>query len=346
MSINLFHHLNLRPDNPLTLEAFTEQLREREVHFLPDKTLPLNEVRVDEDLNLIIPGEGRRFALNSHSKGQLNSILGFKADRWFEGADTDVKQQELNIRLQRARTDVKFRLTDTVLEGSSANGTIAGIVTPGFQPISDAVVSGVLGFSMPRDSKILRASITEQTAEWVIALGGPIGIPSVGDTFQALSISNSNTGAASFTMRAMFLRIACKNGLVVPAFSASGKSASLLISRKHTGNALEEVLDRVHDAVGISSERFSEGQSRLAHAADDTVNDPLLALQTIVRNAHQPKKLAQEFLQSSFANEPLTTRLGIIRAVTDNSTHEAMGLSFEARRDLEQAASNYLALPC
>lgn len=340
----LFTHLNLKPSNPLTLEALTNKLRERETHFLPDVTIPLNEVRVDDNLNIVLPNSERTFALNGHSKSQLNTLLGFRFDKWFEQSPIDVKRDELNTRLKRASSTVKFRLTD-YNETTNADGTVAGIVTPGFQPINDSVVTGILGFNIGHGCKILRASITEQTTEYVIACGDPVSQYAVGEIFKAVGISNSNTGAASFNMKMMFVRVACQNGLVVPAFNSNGKSTSLLISRKHTGNALEEVLDRLHDSVTDLSERFRYGVENIYRASGEPISDPLQALQYVVRNAHQPKKLAQELLQSSFAKEPLKTKLGIARAVTDHDTHVSLRLSQEARRDLEQSASNFIGLP-
>ncbi len=340
----LFSHLNLKPSNPLTLEALTNKLRERELHYLPDVTIPLNEVRVDDNLNLIIPETDRTFALNGHSKQQLNSLLGFRYDKWFESAETDVKRDELNTRLKRASSTVKFRLTD-YHDSATADGTVAGIVTPGFQPINDSIVTTVLGFNIGHNSKILRANITEQTTEYVIAFGAPENQYAVGEIFKAIGISNSNTGAASFNMKMMFVRVACQNGLVVPAFNNHGQSASLLINRKHTGKAIEEVLDRLHDSVTDISERFRNGIENLYRASGEPVSDPLKALQYVVKNAHQPQKLAQELLQTSFAKEPMMTKLGIVRAITDHDTHEALGLTQEARRDLEQSASNFIGLP-
>ncbi|MBP5469942.1 MAG: DUF932 domain-containing protein [Candidatus Riflebacteria bacterium] len=340
----LFSHLNLKPSNPLTLEILTNKLRERELHYLPDVTIPLNEVRVDDNLNLIIPETDRTFALNGHSKQQLNSLLGFRYDKWFESAETDVKRDELNTRLKRASSTVKFRLTD-YNDTATADGTVAGIVTPGFQPINDSIVTTVLGFNIGHNCKILRANITEQTTEYVIAFGAPENQYAVGEIFKAIGISNSNTGAASFNMKMMFVRVACQNGLVVPAFNNHGQAASLLINRKHTGKAIEEVLDRLHDSVTDISERFRNGIENLYRASGEPVSDPLKALQFVVKNAHQPQKLAQELLQTSFAKEPLMTKLGIVRAITDYDTHEALGLTQEARRDLEQSASNFIGLP-
>ncbi len=340
----LFSHLNLKPNNPLTLEALTNKLRERELHYLPDVTIPLNEVRVDDNLNLIIPETDRTFALNGHSKQQLNSLLGFRYDKWFESAETDVKRDELNTRLKRASSTVKFRLTD-YNDTATADGTVAGIVTPGFQPINDSIVTTVLGFNIGHNCKILRANITEQTTEYVIAFGAPENQYAVGEIFKAIGISNSNTGAASFNMKMMFVRVACQNGLVVPAFNNHGQAASLLINRKHTGKAIEEVLDKLHDSVSDISERFRNGIENLYRASGEPVSDPLKALQFVVKNAHQPQKLAQELLQTSFAKEPLMTKLGIVRAITDYDTHEALGLTQEARRDLEQSASNFIGLP-
>lgn len=341
----LFNHLNLKPNNPLTLEALTNQLRERETHFLPDVTIPLNEVSVDDNLNMVLPNMERTFALNSHSKSQLNTLLGFRFDKWFEESSIEIKRNELNTRLKRSNSTVKFRLTDYVKEYSKSDRTIAGIVTPGFQPINDSVVTSILGFNMDNGCKILRANITEQTTEYVIAVGDPVKQYAVGEIFQAIGISNSNTGAASFNMKMMFVRVACQNGLVVPVFNSHGKSSALLISRKHTGNALEEVLDRLHDSVSDISDRFRGGIENLYRASGEKISDPLQALQYVVRNAHQPKKLAQELLQTSFAKEPVMTKLGIARAITDHDTHEALGLSQESRRDLEQSASNFIGLP-
>ena len=340
----LFSHLNLKPNNPLTLEALTNKLRERELHFLPDVTIPLNQVRVDDNLNLLIPETDRTFALNGHSKSQLNSLLGFRFDKWFEESSIDVKRDELNTRLKRASSTVKFRLTD-YHDTASADGTVAGIVTPGFQPINDSIVTTVLGFNIGHNCKILRANITEQTTEYVIACGAPENQYAVGEIFKAIGISNSNTGAASFNMKMMFVRVACQNGLVVPAFNNHGQAVSLLINRKHTGKAIEEVLDRLHDSVTDISERFRNGIENLYRASGEPVSDPLKALQYVVKNAHQPQKLAQELLQTSFAKEPMMTKLGIVRAITDHDTHEALGLSQEARRDLEQSASNFIGLP-
>ena len=221
----LFTHLNLKPNNPLTLEALTNKLRERELHFLPDVTIPLNEVRVDDNLNIVLPNSERTFALNAHSKSQLNSLLGFRFDAWFEESSIDVKRDELNTRLKRASSTVKFRLTD-YNDTASADGTVAGIVTPGFQPINDSIVTSVLGFNIGHNCKILRANITEQSTEYVIAIGSPENQYAVGEIFRAIGISNSNVGAASFNLKMMFVRCTCQNGLVVPAFDNHGKSTS------------------------------------------------------------------------------------------------------------------------
>lgn len=45
------------------------------------------------------------------------------------------------------------------------------------------------------------------------------------------------------------------------------------------------------------------------------------------------------------AKEPLKTKLGIARTVTDHDTHVSLRLSQNVRRDLEQSASNFFGLP-
>ena len=74
----------------MTLQELHSVLKDRESKELPDKVIPMSALKVDEDLNVIVPGEGS-YQMNQWARSQLSSLLGLKFDRWFENTSREEK---------------------------------------------------------------------------------------------------------------------------------------------------------------------------------------------------------------------------------------------------------------
>lgn len=93
----------------MTLQELHTILKDRESKELPDKVIPMSELTVDDDLNIVIPGEGS-YQMNSWARSQLSSLLGLKFDRWFENTSREEKAFELNYSFTMAKSNTSLIL--------------------------------------------------------------------------------------------------------------------------------------------------------------------------------------------------------------------------------------------
>ncbi|MBQ2594691.1 MAG: DUF932 domain-containing protein [Candidatus Riflebacteria bacterium] len=322
----------------MTLQKLHTVLKDRESKELPDKVIPMSELRVDDDLNIVVPGDGS-YQMNSWARSQLNSLLGLKFDRWFENTSLEEKAFELNRRFARATNSIKLRATS---DFSSANpyirsdGVIQAFVSPNFSVIPDSLVCELLLYKECHD--IISASITEKTVSFQLKItefDNPKS-QSVGKLYGALSITNSNTGYASLTLDCHLYRLLCSNGMSTAIDGAN------LLKRKHCGSAAEDTMYSLLTSMRDIKDRLQMSVDTLNNSQNYKVADIENDIATIIRQARLSRKLAPTFIEA-WHKEPMETVFGITNAITDSETHKLLELQPEERRQLQDAAADYMA---
>ena len=330
-----------KPSNNLgsmTLQELHKVLKDRESMELPDKVIPMSALTVDDDLNVIVPGEGS-YQMNSWARSQLSSLLGLKFDRWFENTSREEKAYELNRRFARATNSIKIRATSDI---SSANphirsdGVIKAFVSPNFSVIPDSLICELLLYQQWQD--VISASVTEKTVSFQLKITEFENSKSqqVGKLYGALSLVNSNTGFASLTVDCHLYRLLCSNGM-----SSSIDGANLL-KRKHFGSAAEDTMYSLLTSMRDIKDRLQMSVDTLNASQNYRVADVEHDIATIIRQARLSRKLAPTFIEA-WHKEPMETVFGITNAITDSETHKLLELQPEESRQLQDAAADYMA---
>ena len=331
-----FHTLNNSQE--LTLTELVSSLEQQETYDNPDIVLEMNKIKMDDDMNVVVPDQGR-YSLTTWSRSQISNMLGLRFDRWFQNVSNSEKAYELNRRFDRAQGEIKIRTSSVSTDGTNSDGTLKAFVSPGYTPISDALVGNLLLNAMDdKGIRILRASGTSRSFSYVIQIGKHTGsemIPAVGSILTGLQISNSGVGYASLSISLHLTRLVCSNGMTAPIAGA------MLLRRRHTGDpemALFEQLPKVLQGI---PDKLNKATYMLNKAQDYRVHEPHQVIEDIIRKAKIPNKSIPYF-KEAFEREPLDTAFGVSQALTDSKTHTKLGLSPEDSRLIEDVAGNYL----
>lgn len=322
--------------SPRTLIDLAETFREYEEKFNPDVVVRLNQLAITTDENIVVPGLGE-FGFSPWSKRQLSALLGLKWDRYFENASAQQRADEINRRLARSTEELRVRTTSDTAVGVDADGTLRGIVTPGFSPVEDSKVAGLVVDAMQGidgEMKIIRADVSDRTTTFIVAIGRPYkvgGTGEVGDVWGGLMVRNSGVGFASLLMIAHLVRLVCRNGMTCPV------PENELLRRRHRG--IDETRMRL-----LLSGRLKELPGKLHRAGEvleastrRRVDDVEAEVRGVLDRANLPQRFLPAILDAYNA-EPLPSAFGISQAVT----LAAKGVSAEERLDLERAAGDYL----
>jgi hypothetical protein len=193
----------LKERRPMSMQTFADHIGIVESHDRPDIITNLSDLKMSDDLNIVVPSEGN-YALTPWSKRQIANLLGIRFDRWFENAANDEKADELNRRFSRATGQIKLRLTD--LTDANADGTLKAFVSPTYSPVSDAMLSSLILHSLQQSESqipVIRANFTDKTVSYSIRIIDPIdnhGSSAVGTIWGGILIQNSGVGFASLSI--------------------------------------------------------------------------------------------------------------------------------------------------
>jgi len=328
----------LKERRPMSLQTLADHIGIVESHDRPDITLALSDLKMTDNLDVIVPSEGS-FALTPWSRRQIANLLGIRFDRWFEGASNDEKAYELNRRFNRANGQIKLRLTD--MTDANADGTLKAFVSPTYSPVSDAMLSSLILHSLQQSESqipVIRANFTDKTVSYSIRIGDPIdnhGNSAVGTIWGGILIQNSGVGFASLSISLHLMRLVCTNGMTAPVAGAT------LLRRRHIGRPEEDLWNQISNVLQYVPERLSIAVNNLRQSQEKRIANPQLAIEAIIKQAHMPQKLVEPFMLA-YNNEPHDTLFGVAQAITDFQTHEQLSLSPEDRKQLEDAAAEYL----
>jgi hypothetical protein len=317
-----------------TLDDIVEQFEVDEAANNPDVTVGLDHVRMAAHGTLHVPGLSGEFALNDWSRAQLAHLVGVRWDRWFENADEEDRAEELNRRLARASGTVRVRTTKLVPEGAEANGTIRALVSPGYTPVADAHVAGLVRDALRgADTRVVRYATTDLSTTVVVRVGDKL-TPSaeVGALEGCIYLRNSGVGFARLVVGLLLHRLACKNGLIVAVPGAT------LVRAVHRFIDPVRIAERLTDGLRDLPAKLHRAARGMAVATGVDVSNVEFEVRDVLREARLPLRLVAPVI-AAYQRERRPTRFGIVSALTLQAQVE----SPEVRHDLERAAGLYLA---
>ncbi|HAE38386.1 MAG TPA: hypothetical protein DCG57_07080 [Candidatus Riflebacteria bacterium] len=328
----------LKERRPMTLQTLADHIGIVESHDRPDIIMNLSDLKMNDDLNIVVPSEGN-YALTPWSRRQIANLLGIRFDRWFENAANDEKAYELNRRFNRANGQIKLRLTD--MTDANADGTLKAFVSPTYSAVSDSMLSNLILHSVQQNDTqipVIRANFTDKTVSYSIRIGDPyesLSSSAVGTIWGGVLIQNSGVGYASLSISLHLMRLVCTNGMTAPVAGAT------LLRRRHSGRPEADLWNQISNVLQYVPERLGTAVNNLRQSQEKRIANPQHAIEAIIRQAHMPAKLAEPFMLA-YAKEPHDTMFGVAQAITDFQTHEQLGLIPEDRKQLEDAAAEYL----
>ncbi|PKL44147.1 MAG: hypothetical protein CVV41_05780 [Candidatus Riflebacteria bacterium HGW-Riflebacteria-1] len=328
----------LKDRRPMSLQTLADHIGIVESHDEPDRIINLSDLSMNDELNIVVPDQGQ-YALTSWSRRQIANLLGFKFDKWFENADNAEKAFELNRRFNRATGQIKLRLTD--LTDANADGTVKAFVSPTYSAVSDTMLSNLILNSIQQNDapiSVIRANFTEKTTSYSIRIGDPyesLSSSAVGTIWGGILIQNSGVGYASLSISLHLMRLVCTNGMTAPVAGAT------LMRRRHVGRPEADLWNQISHVLNAVPEKLGYAVHALRESQNKKVANAQAAIEAIIKQAHMPGKLVEP-LMLAYDKEPYGTAFAVAQAVTDFETHEQLGLSPEDRKQLEDAAAEYL----
>jgi hypothetical protein len=325
---------------PRTLPALATEFEEREALENPDIVVPLSELRLLSDEELVeVPRLGS-FRFTDWSRRQMASILGLRWDRWFENANTREKAEELNRRFARATDTMRLRTTKTPHADEPGDGTLTAFVSPGYTPVRDSAIAKKLVMALAvvdSDLALIRSDLTDRTTSFVVKVGKPyrIGGPGeVGDLWGGLLVRNSGVGFASLFLSMFLHRLVCRNGMTAPIPDA------VLLRRRHRALDGKKLDDLLVERFAALPGKLSQGAELLLASRDRAVADVTVAVRQLLEARRLPAKLVEPVM-AAYHREPHASAFGVAQALT----LAAQDMSPEVRLDLERAAGEYVARP-
>ena len=321
-------------DNRRTLPQLIEELREHEARSNADIITPLNDVRLTAAGHLAIPGLDDEHALTDWSRGQLARLVGLASwDKWFARTSPVERAEEMNRRLARATEEVRVRTAQR--HDPNVAGVVRAIVSPEYTPVSDVALATTVREALrgvEQDVRILRASVTDLSTTFVIALGQPfcVGVKEVGLVHGGLLLRNSQVGFARLVANLHLIRLVCTNGMTCP-------SVAPLIRAVHRHIDLDRVRGRIVDGLADVPAKLHRGVRVVGRSLEDHVQNVEDHVRDVLRDARVSMKLADSVMRA-YAREPHASRFGIVQAIT----RAAQDVSPEVRDAMERAAARYV----
>jgi hypothetical protein len=312
----------------LTLAADFE---ERESLHLPDVVVPMHDLAMAHDGSVVVPGLGNAM-MTKWAATQLAHAFGYR-EKWFETVLPTERPVEITKRFRASGRDIKLRLGR---QPGQDRPLLRAFVSRSYSPVPDSTVCVALQHSLSAvgDLPVVRSYVTDMSTTWVVQIGQPFklgGPGNVGEVFGTLTIRNSDVGFASLLVSASLLRIACLNGLILPA------ADSTILLRKHRGIRAGDLPQLFADKLYGLGDRIHRGARVLEAAGEIPIADVDHEVRFALKAANLPMRLAAHVLRA-FHYEPHPSRYGVSEAFT----LAAQWVTAEEGLALQQAASRYL----
>ncbi|MFO0617225.1 MAG: hypothetical protein U0414_31805 [Polyangiaceae bacterium] len=329
----------LKHRNPRSLKDLIEAFEERESYDNPDVVVPTKELKMNPEGYVEVPGQGA-FVLNEWSQSQLSSRLGCSWSKYWENASGTQRADEMNQRFARGMGSLRLRTRqffpgeDTDTPGAKA--VLTALLTPSYTAVPDSAVATKVAVALGRsdDVEVARLSVTPMTTVFWLKLGDAYDKADthavVGAVFGNLAVRNGSTGYCALSIQLALMRLACLNGMCLPA-------DSLVLRRAHRGLDLTDIDEKLKLGLENVGPRLHQGTRALIASLKHRVPNIEEELTQVLHKARLPKRFLQPAL-AAYAREKHASAFGISQALT----LLAQSVSAEDRFELERAAGNYL----
>ena len=318
-----------------TLPALIGQLQALEQHYLPDFDTSLARLRVTPQNTVVVPDLGE-LLMTEWSAGQLSRILGYQP-KWFKGISAADQAQETNKRLGMADRAMRLRVARPPDGHGRHGGVLRAIVGQTYTSIPDSVVAtallDALGSAEP-ELAVVRSAVTDRSTSFVVRLGDAfqVGGPgNVGEVAGTLTVRNSDVGYASLMACLSLLRLACKNGMLLP------DPGAFLMRRRHLGldrkTITSDLKERLHDLPA----RLHRGAHALEAASHLAVENVEQEIRAALREARIPLSTLPQ-VKAAYEQEPHASVWGVSQALA----RAAQGMTPEGGLATEMAAGTYV----
>lgn len=338
--LNVTHELDSRRMEPRKIQASGRGVAEDDPGY---NCSHMSKWRWLKNGTVFVPGFGTLIPTN-HALGQIGSKIGVKIPKFLGPIQHDptLVQQSLMPHM-KARANDKELLVKVVARRPKTphlgvDGTLRGVVGPGYSEIRDAqVLDGLLEASGGRLSDMDVVQATRSDAATYLSFSQPESqrlkvLSEVGDeVLIGFKLWNSEVGSRALGAAEFLHRMVCTNGMVLMV-----KGAELLYQRH--SHVSDEDLRR------LLRNTWAEIPSRLARFTSDTerlheieFSDPERELDRFLRA--QPKYI-RDAAQQAYLQEAVPTAYGVLQAIT--RTGVALREDPDRQLDLETLGGQYL----
>lgn len=327
----------------------------------PDITLPMDRIRLTENLDVEVPNSGT-YHMTNWAKKQLGSLLGVQWDKWFDPkiVDHEQVQRELQLRFsktgdQRKLRTMRFKEDAPGIEG--CDGYLRAVLSPTYHPIDDERIfdrlekqfgglSSELNFMPNHLSK--KSSWGNDHCNYYTMVGNPINMGAVDRNhpdpqvrrvydmaalegalpeddlvYPGFNIRNSEVGYTAITIDEFSFRLLCLNGMMLTVGN------SRLMYRRHVpieDAALDKQLKNVFEQAPV---RWEITKQRISVARYLEIEKPAEAIDEELKRLDAPKHF-RDLAVKKHEVEPLKTGYGVLQAITRAAQeYEDMDKRFE-----------------
>ena len=261
-----------------------------------DALVPVKEMEFSDLATVKIGGEPHH--LRRVARQRVATRLGIPHP-YLERCPSELQAEQLNFWLQQERNEEFFVRFD--------GADVRAVFTPRYTPADNLeVLERLADIGVGPETKVQVALDAEFMS---------LSIPDNNRTFEVqgdrltpgISVSNSEVGLASLSVKAFFLRLVCTNGLIAKTEVSS--------SYRHVST---RILEELPQALGQVQGQLESQRDKIRISMESPVSDPDATFRSFNRQ-FQLGQREQEAVAWGFAQEPGKTMWEIIQAYTSGS---------------------------
>ncbi|BEQ13852.1 DUF932 domain-containing protein [Desulfoferula mesophila] len=266
-----------------------------------DALVPVKEMEFSDLRTVKIGGEPHH--LRRVASQRVAARLGIPHP-YLERCPADLQAEQLNYWLREERNEEFFVRFD--------GADVRAVFTPRYTPADNLeVLSRLVEIGVGTETKVQVALDKEFMS---------LSIPDQNRTFEVkgdrltpgISVSNSEVGLASLSVKAFFLRLVCTNGLIAKTEVSS--------SYRHVS---ARILEELPQALGQVQGELDSSRDKMRISMSSPVSDPEATLRSFNRQ-FQLSQREQKAVAWGFVQEPGKTMWEIIQAYTFGSKHSPL----------------------
>ena len=283
-----------------TLGEVKEQVEAMAVHH-HDELVPVEEISFD-NLETVVIG-GKAHYMRPVAQRGISARCGIPYT-YLARCPGSLQAVQLRYWLKHERNEELFFRFD--------GQEVRAVFTPRYVPADNhEVLARLEEIGMRSDTKVQMALDAEFLSLSILDQDRTFAV--MGDRLTpGISVSNSEVGLASLSVKAFFLRLVCTNGLIAKTEVSS--------SYRHVS---ERVLAELPQALGQVQGQLESSRDKIRISMDSAVSDPDATFRALNRQ-FQLSQREQEAVSWGFAREPGKTMWQIIQAFSAGGKHSSL----------------------